>query len=222
MKITIPQHKLSAALAAAKSISGGQLPVTSSVLLTAGRELSVQVDNLAESLVQHLDAEIATSGAIGLPCRKLAAVVASLPNVPVTIETDAKNIAKITAGSTRVTLHGIDPGDFPAVLRTDGDAVYHADFADLKLALDRIAPAISDDQSRYVITGACMEFVADKLRLTASDGRRLAQELIGAVRQSGVDPEDRSKILGREAVGHLRKLAGQSVGIAISRSEDVV
>lgn len=216
MKITIPQHIFAAALAAAKPISGGQLPVTSSVLLTAGRDISVQVDNLEHSLVQHLDAEIHAAGAIGLPCRKLTAVVASLPDVPVTIETDERHIARITAGSTRVTLHGIDPGDFPAVLRTDGEAVYHADFADLKMALDRVAPAISDDQSRYVITGACMEFADDGLRLTASDGRRLAQDLIGAVRQSGTDPEDRSKILGREAVGHLRKLSGESVGIAIS------
>ena len=227
MKITIPQPRLSAALAAAKPISNGQLPVTSSVLLTAGRDLSVQVDNLEHSLVQHLDAQVHAPGAVGLPARKLAAIVASLPDVQVTIEVDAthnprviadnvRHIATITAGWTRVTLHGISPADFPAVLRTDGEAVYHADFGDLKMALDRVAPAISDDQSRYVITGACMEFAENGLRLTASDGRRLAQDLIGAVRQSGVDPDERSKILGREAVGHLRKLAGQSVGIAIS------
>ena len=227
MKITIPQHKLAAALAAAKPISGGQLPVTSSVLLTAGRELSVQVDNLQHSLVQHLDAEVAAPGAVGLPARKLAAIVASLPDVPVTIEVDAthnpriiadnvRHIATITAGWTRVTLHGISPADFPAVLRTDGDAVYHADFGDLKMALNRVAPAISDDPARHSINGACMEFANNEMRLTSSDGRRLAQDLIGAVRQSGVDPEDRSKILGREAVGHLRKLAGHSVGIAIS------
>lgn len=186
MKIHIQQHKLHAALEHAKRICSGSLPVTSNVRLAASHDtIQLQADNLQESLIEHVDGDIDASGAIGLPARKLAAIVATLPGGLVTIETDSRHIATITSGAARIRLHGLDPGEFPTVHCAESPlngTVTSLPLDTLQAALRLCAPAMSDDESgRWILCSVLLESVGtDSLRLTASDGRRLVRQTIAA------------------------------------------
>lgn len=183
MKIHIQQHALHSALEHARRICNGNLPVTSNVrIATANGSITLQADNLQESLTERVDGDIDASGAIGLPARKLAAVVATLPPGLVTIEADARCVATITSGATRIRLHGLDPGEFPTVhVATPDQTISSVPLEVLQSALRLCAPAMCDDEARWVICSVLFESVdKDLLRLTASDGRRLVRQTIAA------------------------------------------
>lgn len=223
MKIHIHQHKLHAALEHARRICSGQLPVTSNVRLAASHDtIQLQADNLQESLVEHVDGDIDAPGAIGLPARKLAAVVAALPAGLVTIETDAKHVATITSGSTRIKLHGLDPGEFPTVHRAESPlngTVTSLPLDTLQAALRLCAPAMSDDESgRWILCSVLLESVGtDALRLTASDGRRLVRQTIAA----GNSGDIRIPV-NRHAVQWLAGLKRKDVTVDIEIGESLV
>lgn len=184
MKIHIHQHKLSAALEHAKRVCSGNLPVTSNVLLAATTTgIGLIANNLQEAVSEGIDGDVDAGGGIGLPARKLAAVVATLPPGLVTIEVDTRCIATITSGATRIKLHGLDPGEFPAVHVAKPDQTISSVPLDaLQAALRLCAPAMSDDEAgRWIICSVLFESVGtDSLRLTASDGRRLVRQTIAA------------------------------------------
>lgn len=185
MKIHIAQNRLTVALEHAKRICSGNLPITSNLRLAASHDtIQLQADNLQESLIEQVDGDIDASGAIGLPARKLAAIVATLPIGLVTIETDSRHVATITSGATRIKLHGLDPGEFPTVHRAESPlngTVTSLLLDTLQAALKLCAPAMCDDESRWTICSVLLESVGtDLLRLTATDGRRLVRQTIAA------------------------------------------
>lgn len=223
MKIHIQQHNLSAALDHARRICGGQLPVTSNVRIAASQDIiQIQADNLQESLVEQIDGDIDKSGAIGLPARKLAALVATLPAGLVTIETDAKHVATITSGATRIRLHGLDPGEFPTIHRAEAPfngTITSLPLDTLQAALRLSAPAMSDDESgRWILCSVLLESVGtDSLRLTASDGRRLVRQTITA----GNSGDIRIPI-NRHAVQWLAGLKRKDTTVDIEIGESLV
>ena len=182
MKIEIQKHTLKAALDAAKPLAVGQLPVTSNVQLNADNDrLMVAVDNLEQSLIQTMACQGIQRGGIGLPARKLAAIIATLPDDAVMIETDTRNVASIQAGTSRIKLHGLDVLEFPATIQATDGQEYSLDAEELTNTLKRVAPAMCKDESRWILCGISAEFGVKSLRLTASDGRRLVRDSVACV-----------------------------------------
>lgn len=222
MKIHIQQHKLSAALERARRICSGNLPVTSNVLLTATTTgIALVSNNLKETLAESIDGDVDAGGAIGLPARKLAAIVAMLPAGLVTIEADAKHIATITSGATRIRLHGLDENEFPLVHKAESPlkgTVTSLPLDTLQAALKLCAPAMCDDEARWIICSVLFESVgAEALRLTATDGRRLVRQTIEA-RNSG----DIRMPINRHAVQWLLELKCKDCAIDIEIGESLV
>lgn len=223
MKIHIQQNKLSAALDHAKRICSGNLPVTSNVLLTATvTGIGLVSNNLQETLSEAIDGDVDAGGAIGLPARKLAAIVATLPAGLVTIEAEAKQVATITSGATRIKLHGLDEAEFPLVHKAESPlngTVTSLPLDTLQAALRLCAPAMSDDESgRWILCSVLFESVGtDLLRLTASDGRRLVRQTIAA----GNSGDIRLPI-NRHAVQWLAGLKRKDATIDIEIGESLV
>jgi len=223
MKIHIQQHDLSAALERARRICGGQLPVTSNVLFVAERDtLTLLSNNLQESLTESVPGSIDMPGRLGLPARKLAAIVATLPAGLVTIETDAKHVATITSGATRIRLHGLDPGEFPTVHCAESPlagTITSVPLDVLQSALRLCAPAMSDDESgRWILCSVLFESVgSDSLRLTASDGRRLVRQTIAAGNSGDIRVP-----INRHAVQWLAGLKRKDTTLDIEIGESLV
>lgn len=213
MKIHIQQHELSAALERARRICGGQLPVTSNVLFVAERDtLTLLSNNLQESLTESVPGSIDMPGRLGLPARKLAAIVATLPAGLVTIEGDAKHTAAITAGASRIKLMGLDASEFPIVHRAKPEmTVTSVDLDALQAVLRRCAPAMSDDEARWIICSTLLESVGpNMIRLTASDGRRVVRETLGASNSGNIRTP-----INRQAVDWLCNLKRKATTVDI-------
>lgn len=217
MKIHIQQHELSAALERARRICGGQLPVTSNVLFVAERDtLTLLSNNLSESLTESVPGSIDMPGRLGLPARKLAAIVATLPAGMVTIEADAKHTAAITAGASRIKLVGLDASEFPIVHQAKPEmTVTSADLDALQSVLRRCAPAMSDDDTRWIICSTLLESVGpEMIRLTASDGRRVVRETLSASNSGNIRTP-----INRQAVDWLCNLKRKATTVDIEIDE---
>ena len=214
MKIHIQQNDLSAALERARRICGGQtLPVTSNVLIVAERDnVTLLSNNLQESLTESVPGTIDLLGRLGLPARKLAAIVATLPAGLVTIESDAKHSASITAGASRIKLMGLDAAEFPIVHQAKPEmTVTSVDLDALQAVLRRCAPAMSDDETRWVICSTLLESVGpDIIRLTASDGRRVVRETLSASNSGNIRTP-----INRQAVDWLCSLKRKAATVDI-------
>lgn len=217
MKIHIQQHDFSAALERARRICGGQLPVTSNVLFVAERDtLTLLSNNMQESLTESVPATIDLPGRLGLPARKLAAIVATLPAGLVTIDGDAKHIAAITAGASRIKLMGLDASEFPIVHQAKPEmTVTSVDLDALQAVLRRCAPAMSDDETRWIICSTLLESVGpDIIRLTASDGRRVVRETLSASNSGNIRTP-----INRQAVDWLCNLKRKNTTVDIEIDE---
>lgn len=223
MKIHIQQHALHTAIDHAKRICSGNLPVTSNVLITATTTgIGLVSNNLQETVSEALDGDVDAGGAIGLPARKLAAIVATLPAGLVTIETDSRHVATITSGATRIKLHGLDEAEFPIVYKAESPlkgTVTSVPIDTLQAALRLCAPAMSDDESgRWIICSVLLESVGtDSLRLTASDGRRLVRQTIPAGNSGDIRVP-----INRHAVQWLLNLKRKDVTMDIEIGESLV
>jgi DNA polymerase-3 subunit beta len=217
MKIHIQQHDLNAALERARRICGGQLPVTSNVLFVAERDtLTLLSNNLQESLTESVPATIEMPGRLGLPARKLATIVATLPAGLVTIEGDARHSAAITAGASRIKLVGLDASEFPIVHQAAANmTVTSVDLDALQAVLRRCAPAMSDDKTRRGICSTLLESVGpEMIRLTASDGRRVVRETLNASNSGNIRTP-----INRQAVEWLSNFKRKATTVDIEIDE---
>jgi hypothetical protein len=109
----------------------------------------------------------------------------------------------IRSGSGRWRLPTLPEADFPHALETGPDAVrFTLSAADARRLHDRLHYAISDEETRYYLTGVNIQERDKKLACAATDGHMLAEILLD------VDPKrDPSVIIPARAVEALKAIA---------------
>ena len=151
------------------------LPILSNVLLRAtGEVLELTTTDLDVGIQRKISAEIAKPGATSLPARRLFGIFRELPAGEAEIEVDEKNIASIRCGSSFFKIMGLPAEEFPPLPKFEGGKHFKISQASLRDMFRKTSYAISNDETRYVLNGAFMQFKADKLTMVATDGRRLA------------------------------------------------
>ncbi len=74
----------------------------------------------------------------------------------------------------KVSLHGLDHGDFPEWQADAPTHTFEIDSAVLAKAIERFKFAISTEEARYYLNGAYMHREGDSLRFVTTDGHRMA------------------------------------------------
>jgi|GEM_PF-4398789 len=172
--------------------SQGRITVTSS-----SGSLMLQVDLPSG----HDDTEVIRSGAVALPAKILAEIIRRLPDRPVEIERLDDASTSLRCDRTGYRLSSLPPNEFtrgvftlPGLIRIDNAA--------FKAAVRQVAFAASTSQARPVLTGVLVQAETDRLRLTASDGMRLA-----SVSLTGVHPRLEIPASVVVPAGHLADVA---------------
>lgn len=179
----------------------GTMPILSCVLLSAdqtpeGGKLTLSAYDLEVGLVITLPCEIKKPGSLALPAKTLLDVTKALPSPVSRIKVAANNRAEITSGDASFRLAGQAGADFPTMPEVgDGD---FAPTSELNGALDKVAFAMSADETRYALNGIYLDRPEGKA--VATDGHRMAfADVVPNKEQSGV-------IISRKTVATLRKL----------------
>lgn len=220
MKFKISKEHFSTGLRQVTNVvsSKPQMAVLNNVLIKAeGGSVMLTTTNLELGIRCSIKAEVEEAGEITLPVKKLAAIINSMPQQEVTVESSDGQTARIRSGRSDFNrFNGLKAEDFPALPSFVDQHSYELPPQELALMLRSVSYAQSTDENRYILNSVFFSFSEGKLSLVATDGRRLA--LIS--RDMKIDREDEgSIILPAKTVTELEKLLSQGKMVKISFSD---
>lgn len=180
MKLQVTQENLTKALSSVARVasSRGTLPILSNVLLKVvdGR-LSIAATNLDIGITHYIGAKVSEEGAITVPAKLMQDFVGSLPSgvIDLTLE-DSK--LRIVTDKYQSVINGVSAEDYPVMPAIEDGQTWNVPARDLKLALQQVIVAASNDEARPVLTGVYWHTHEGALYLAATDSYRLAEKAL--------------------------------------------
>ena len=177
MKLSIAKDQLIAGLQSVQNVVSSRttLPILSNVHVRADEgRLHLTATDLDVTVACSVEAQVKGDGATTIPVKRLFSIVRELAIGEIELDTDDKNVTKLSAGASFYKLHGLAADEFPPLpkFKETGSVTLPQD--KLKAMLRKTSIAISTDESRYVLNGVFMKFSPEKLVMVSTDGRRLA------------------------------------------------
>jgi DNA polymerase-3 subunit beta len=178
MKIVCDRAALLDALAMAASVvpNRSPAPVMLCLKLSAADDvLSIQATDGELGLTVHVSSvQVDEPGEALLPADKLTQITRACDDSTLSISTE-RNVTTIKGQHATFRVFGYEPREFPGVRDAkDAGTEFEVAAGTLRRLIHRTAFATSVDNSRYAIAGTLLERKGRKLRMVATDGRRLA------------------------------------------------
>ena len=182
------------------------MPVLDGVLIEATKEgLHLTCSDLMFQKECFLPANVEEEGKCILKGKFLAEILRKLPNEPLYAELEGL-ILKIRSGRVRQRLQCIEFDEYP-IMRAKGDVVdIKVNAEQLRTMIDHTVFAVSQDDSRPVLTGALIEANADLLTFVATDSFQFAMT---SLHTQNNDVEKRTIVQGK-VLNELAKMAEET------------
>ncbi len=205
MKFSIPREALLAPIAQVVNVVERRqtLPVLANFLIEANDDgLRITGTDMEVELVALANAEVAQTGSITVPARKLVDICKALPEgVQMNIQLNDDKLA-IHAGRSRFTLATLPAGEFPSSDQAESLASYQISQGKLSWLVDKTSFAMAHQDVRHYLNGLLLEFREGGLRAVATDGHRLA---LGEM-EADIRGEVRSLIVPRKGVLEMNRI----------------
>src|SRR5256885_12239903 len=189
------------------------IPVLSNILIESVGENTIRMigTDLDVTIRCDMDAEdISTPGSICVQARKLFEIARLLPDAPVTFKKEDNDWVTVTCDKTRFKMVGVARDAFPEV-PSFKSAPTKISASVIKVFVDRTIFAITQEESRYTLSGA--KFILDKsgAKMVTTDGHRLAyverKDLGASASKEGMDV-----LIPRKTLAELTKLTASYEG----------
>lgn len=177
MKFKLPKSTLLEGLVSIQNVVSSRptVPVLTNALITADANgLTLTTTDMDITVRCTVQAEVEESGSTTLPVKRFTGIVRELPEGPIEVTVDEKDIAHMRCGASYFKMIGLAATEFPSVPTVDGGICYTLDKAVFADMLKKTHYAASTDDSRPVLNGVLLNFADGKLTCVATDGRRLA------------------------------------------------
>lgn len=180
------------------------IPVLSNILIESVGENNIRLTgtDLDVTIRCDTDAEISTPGSICVQARKLFEIARLLPDAPVTFKKEDNDWVTVTCDKTKFKMVGVAKDAFPEVPSSKSTPT-KISASVIKVFIDRTIFAITQEESRYTLSGA--KFILDDTgaKMVTTDGHRLAYvERKGVA--NGSDSID--TLIPRKTLAELTKL----------------
>ena len=197
------------------------IPVLSNILIESIGENSIRIigTDLDVTIRCDTEAEIVTPGSICVQARKLFEIARLLPDAPVSFKREENDWVTVKCDRSKFKLVGVAKEAFPEV-PTNKSAPTKIEASILKTFIDRTIFAITQEESRYTLSGA--KFILDKdgARMVTTDGHRLAYVERKQVTKNG-GKESIDTLIPRKTLAELTKLtAGYEGEISMGMDEN--
>jgi len=221
MKFTCIQEDLSRALNIVSRVVSNKavLPVTQNVLLSAEDSmLKVMGTDLNTTITMWIGAQIEQDGDITIPAKLLNDFVNALPPETAEIQLTKKPLGiNIKCAGYESNISGMKANDFPTVPSVDEGMAAKIEAATLKQAVDRVAFAAADEDSRPVLTGVNVEIRGDEVTFAAADGFRLS---VYNCSLSEAPEEDMEFLVRARAMSELGRLLNTEEDVEFTVTEN--
>ena len=147
--------------------------------------------------------EVHSDGDALIPADKFAQIVRSCNDSTLTISME-KNVALVRGEDSKFRVYGYDPREFPGESeKTSSATEFEVSAGTLRRMISRTVFATDSDNTRYAFNGVFLERQGRRLRMVATDGRRLAMVKGDC---SGPADGDASSIVPTKALNVLNRL----------------
>jgi DNA polymerase-3 subunit beta len=215
MKLTVLQENLSKALSNCSRFTTqrAQLPVLGNIKLTTKKtKLILDSTNLEVSLSISVGAQIETEGELTVPAKTITEIVSNLGAGQILLEADKEQL-KVSTQNFSSTLSGMNASDFPLIpQKIDETQSLSLPRDEFLSSLAQVSFAVSQDETRPILTGVLFLFKKDSLVLVATDGFRLSQKKIKLEKAFDVD----SLVLPRTILSEVSKLGSESENLFLN------
>lgn len=177
MKFKCQQNLLSAAISmVSKAVSSKTtLPILSGIYFEAtDGMLKVIGNDLNLSIETSLTAEIVEEGSIVIPARLFSELIRKLPNEEITFIINENHVVDVTCGESSFKIVGLPGNEYPELPIIDDHNSFLIDKELFANMIRQTSFAISQDESRPILTGALLEIENGKFNMVAIDGFRMA------------------------------------------------
>ena len=174
MELNFDRSQMLKAVNTAKTFAEGSsaLKVLQSAFVSAGfGRVYLTATDLTLWCQVGLDARTPQPGTAAVPVRTLGTVLKTLPHSHVSLHTEGDDVC-LAAGSSEVRITGFDADEYPDINPPQERLAAIPLPASL---VNKVAYAVSNDETRYTLNGVHVEVGAAGLKLVATDGHRLAR-----------------------------------------------
>jgi DNA polymerase-3 subunit beta len=178
MRFTIAREKLQEALTAVTASVPAKttLPVLANLLVeTTDRGIRLSGTDLDMAVSTEVSADVDAAGAITIPAKKLAEIVRELPSAPVKVSAAGEQKITLECSRSRFRLLGLPRDEFPSFPAVRFDESWRIRSGELQKLISHTAFAASTEESRPILNGVLWELRADRMRMVATNGHRLAK-----------------------------------------------
>lgn len=181
------------------------IPVLSNILIESVGENNIRLTgtDLDVTIRCDMDAEVSTSGSICVQARKLFEIARLLPDAPVTFKKESNDWVTVTCDKAKFKMVGVARDAFPEVPSSKSTPTkLSAEI--IKSFIDKTIFAITQEESRYTLSGA--KFIMDDVgaKMVTTDGHRLAYVERKGVSKDGSEAID--TLIPRKTLAELTKL----------------
>ncbi len=187
MKITCDREKLLRAFGTVASVvpQRSPKPILSNVKIVAEAELVVLMGTDMENSIRStaVGVEVSDPGEALLPIDRFGSILRESSDEKLVIEDDGKRIL-VQGDRSKFQLPSEDAAKFPGIGSFEEERYHELPAPLFRELIRRTVFATDNENSRYALGGALIEFDGDKIVGIATDGRRLAKQS-GAVKAVG-------------------------------------
>ncbi|OLE53044.1 MAG: DNA polymerase III subunit beta [Acidobacteria bacterium 13_1_20CM_3_53_8] len=197
------------------------IPVLSNILIESVGENTIRIigTDLDITIRCETEAEIKTPGTMCVQARKLFDIARLLPDAPVSFRKEENEWVTVKCQSSNFKVAGVARDQFPEVPSfKSAPTKLPADI--FKSFIDRTIFAITQEESRYTLSGA--KFILDKsgAKMVTTDGHRLAYIARQDLGKNG-STEAMDALIPRKTLAELTKLtAGYEGEISLGSDEN--
>jgi len=207
------------------------IPILTNVLIEAvapspgneGSKIKLLATDLDVSIETECVADVAKAGSVVIQARKIFDIVRSLPDSDIAFVKEENEWVKITCGASRFRVVGQLKEHFPSIVKQTTPGMLLPAAALYKLIVRTIF-AITQEESRYALSGALFLVAGNAVSMVTTDGHRLSFVTCGLDSQGGGEatPEhDARVIVPKKALTELQRLTmGSEDAIEFAKDEN--
>ena len=194
------------------------IPVLSNILIESVGENTIRIvgTDLDVTIRCEAEAEIKEAGSMCLQARKLFDIVRLLEDSDVHFKKEENEWVKLDCGKSKFRLAGVSREQFPEVPEFKS-APMHISADIFNHFIQNTSFAITNEQSRFTLSGAKFMIEGDTARMVTTDGHRLA--FIEKKLSDKASAENMDALIPKKALSELTKIARDADG-EISFGED--
>lgn len=159
-------------------LTGLKLQATQSGLILTGSDADISIETTLKSDDPDNLLAVQSEGAIVLPARFFTDIVKKLPEETLTIEVGENFQTMITSGQSSFTINGLDANNYPHLpeIETTNSIPLAGDL--LKQIISQTVIAVSNQESRPILTGVHFILSENNFLAVATDSHRLSQRKV--------------------------------------------